>query len=72
MLKYETKKLHKIIFYIVLKSEADVCMELENYDFAIKAHKSLKNYCKKWRQESLILRNYTKQESVYTKGTGDF
>ena len=65
MLKYETKKLHKIIFYIVLKAEADVFMELENYDSAIKAHKSLKNYCKKWRQENVILKNYTKKDSVY-------
>ena len=40
---------NKLLFYCLLKTEGDVMVELEDYDKAIKAYKSLRNYCKKWQ-----------------------
>ena len=39
---------NKLIFYCILKTQGDIMMELDDFDKAIKAYKSLRNYCKSW------------------------
>ena len=47
---YNYKRLHKLVFFLLIKAQANVLLELREYDRAIKALKSLKNYCKRWQR----------------------
>ena len=38
----------KLLLFTVLKAEGDIFQELREYDKAIRAYKSLKNYCDIW------------------------
>ena len=39
---------NKMIFYCILKTEADIFIELRDFNRAIQAFKALRNYCKHW------------------------
>ena len=58
----------------ILKSIGEVYMELQDYDFAIKTFKVLKNYCCKWQSEiklqKRIYQNHYK--NPYVLGCKDF
>ena len=38
----------KLMLFCVLKAQGDIFQELREYDKAIRAYKSLKNYCDIW------------------------
>ena len=38
----------KLLLFIVLKTEGDIFQELREYDRAIRAYKSIKNFCDIW------------------------
>jgi hypothetical protein len=38
----------QILLYGVLKTEGDILVELNQFDLAIKAYKTLKDYCENW------------------------
>ena len=42
------QKMHKLVLYMTLKAQADCLLELKQYDNAIKAYKSVKNYIRRW------------------------
>lgn len=48
--RFEDKKIHKLVFYLVIRAEGDILHELKEYNYAIKAYKSLKNFCKRWQR----------------------
>ena len=39
---------NKLIFYCLLKTEGDIMIELDDYNKALQAYKSLRNYCRVW------------------------
>ena len=39
---------NKLIFYSLLKTEGDLMIELGDYNKALQAYKSLRNYCRHW------------------------
>lgn len=48
---YENKGIHKLALYCVAKTHGDLFMELQQFRFAVKIYKALKNLCKKWQGE---------------------
>ena len=72
MIKYNNQNIHKLILYILQKSEGDVLVELKEHDRAIKCYKSLKNYCKKWQMHHKIYQKFKRQKIPLMKGTDDF
>lgn len=46
--RFENKKIHKLALYALMKCQADIFFEMEEYNFAIKCFKSLKNFTYKW------------------------
>lgn len=45
---FEPKRVHKLAFYLILKAQADILVEIESFDLAIRAYKTLKNWCRRW------------------------
>ena len=39
---------NKMIFFCILKTEADIMIELRDFNRALQAFKALRNYCKHW------------------------
>lgn len=69
---FNQKKIHKLAFFLIIRAQANVLIELKEFDRAIKALKSLKNYCKRWQRHSdthLLLKNIKFKEM---RGTNDF
>ena len=52
---YFTKGKRKLLLYTVLKAEGDIFQELREYDKAIRAYKSLKNFCDIWQMKFLAM-----------------
>lgn len=47
----------KLVFFAILKTEGDILLQLRDFNRALQAYKSLRNYCKNWgmmRQEMYI------------------
>jgi len=57
---------------LILKAEANVLIELGEYDRSIKAFKSLKNYVKRWQRRKDIVEQYRYYDDTYVRGTNDF
>lgn len=69
---YDQKKVHKLVFYLLLRAEGDILLELKEYDFAIKAYKSLKNYCKRWQRQNEMYEAYKKKKMPQMRGCHNF
>ena len=58
----------KFIFYSVLKTEGEIFMQLQQYDYAIKCFKTMKDYCLQWgHMEHLRMRMYEHISLCYYK-----
>ena len=44
---------NKLIFYCLLKTEGDIMIEIGDYDKALQAYKTLRNYCRHWGEAFL-------------------
>lgn len=69
---YNIKKMHKLVFYLIIRAQSNVLIELKEFDRALKALKSLKNYCKRWQRygETHLLFRANKFKDI--RGTNDF
>ena len=69
---YANKKIHKLVFYLLMRAEGDILLELKEYNLAIKAYKSLKNHCKRWQRQNELYQMYKKAKMPQMAGCQDF
>ena len=57
---FKLQKANKLnrIFYAVIKTEGDILFSLRYFNWAIKAYKTLKDYCKMWGKVKLKMKTY--------------
>ena len=46
--------------------------ELKEYNFALKAYKSLKNFCKRWQRQNELYESYKKRKMPQMRHCGNF
>jgi len=57
---------------MVIRTEGDVLLELKEYNLALKAYKSLKNYCRRWRLANILYQRFHKVDIPEMVGFKDF
>ena len=50
--KSNTRRIHRLVVFSVLRARSDILMELLMFDIAIKSYKSVKNFTKRWQRSN--------------------
>ena len=69
---YEEKKIHRLAFYAILRTQGQIFIEIEDYKNAIMVFKALKNLCKKWQMDEIYLLKHNSQGSSLMSNTRKF